>query len=443
MSHKKDQSKHKKVHKKEPKLKHELEHKLESMPLTLLNQIKCEFLPLTEHSLFEHSHFLDVERHIHVLASQRKMDVHIALCIAYFHDISRIKEGINGKLHAKRSAEIANKRLKKISNVKLSKSTRKVICSAILHHNQKAKIHGPFDELIKDADSLAHQDEFGFPSDSDFEQIRLDLMALDQVNFSVSKVIDIQSVYTMYSEAFLALFKSTPKDMNHWVHEIRIAIRKLRALLYFNDNTTLKRETFSALKPIFKVLSKSRALYVLYKSLESFESLEGIRNALEKILKEENHKIMEYLKGHQSGEFITGLEQLLTANKSHLSFQDAALSRLIKRYFKYLNSATLKDKETLHRLRIEGKQLKYLMGSGLIEMTHPIFQETLLSLHDLLGDLNDLQDQALFFKHYKMSAEERQLLMNHISDQTHFLEKEIKKRLFLLKKMIRLNKIIL
>lgn len=426
---------HKNVHKKE--------QKIETIPVAVVNQLRLEIVPLTEHSLFEHSHFFNVERHIKALASKRKMDENLALCIAYFHDISRIKEGVNGRIHAKRSAEIAKERFKKISKGMLSDSTQDTIYSAILHHNQKSKVHGPFDELIKDADSLAHQDEFGFPSDNDFEQIRLDLMNLEEVRFSVSKTTDVLFIYSRYCEQLLALLRTPPTDINHWVHEVRIMVRKLRALLYFNDNKTLKKDTFSALKPIFKVLSKSRTLYVLYRSLETFEPLNDLKTSLAVILEDENDKLRESIKVHYTDDYVTSIEHLLTMNEGQLSFDDTVLSSLITRYFKYLNGTVLSDIDTLHQLRIEGKQLKYLMGSGLVEMTHPVFAETLLTLHELLGDLNDLSDKAHFFKHYKMSFDERQFLTDQMESQTQLLETEIKKRLFLMKKLISLNKIIL
>ncbi|GAU79073.1 HD domain-containing protein [Fusibacter sp. 3D3] len=415
--------------------------KIETVSKEWVDQIRCEILPFTERSLYEHSHFLNVERHIKALASQRKLDENLALCIAYFHDVSRIMEGVSGKIHSKRSAEIAKARLKKMGM--LSKHTRKVIYSAILHHNQKSKVHGPFEELIKDADSLAHQDEFGMSIDNEFEQIRLDLMALDEIRFSASEESFVKTVYSNYCEHFMGLLSTPPNEMNHWVHEMRTTIRKLQALLYFGDNKPMKKDMLLALKPIFKVLSKSRSLYVLSRSLDAFEPLSKLKISLEVALKEAHDRLIKHIKVHYTSDYVMGIEHLLSLNECHLKFDDIGLSKMIKRYFQILSFTELDDSDALHQLRIKGKPLKYILGSDLLKMTHPVFQETLLTLHELLGDLNDIQDRDHFFKHYKMSSDEKRFLMDQTKLQTKFLKTELKKRLFLLKKLMNLNKIIL
>lgn len=420
-----------------------MSNKKMSIPDEHLRALRAEMCPYIENSLYEHSHFLNVERHIKVLAKQRQLDTNLALAIAYLHDISRLQEGVMGKQHAKRSAEIVRSKLEPYLKKDLSKATINTVCSAILHHNQKSKIHEPYDELIKDADSLAHQDEFGYPTDKEYERIRIELIGQKETQFSIVSEVEIATLFSRYCDHLIALLETPPKDFNHWVHEVRVTIRKIGALLYFSENGGLKRDTNLALKPIFKKLSKSRMLYVVSRNLSTQEAFPLLKEDLGTALEAENTLLKAYLKDHLNSDFITILKNQLNGNEYYLNFDSNLFLKLVKSYIKRLNFTEMNDVHALHQLRIEGKHLKYILGSGMVQLSDSTLQDTILTLHDLLGDLNDISDQRKFFKTLSIDPEEYQLLLTHQESQFKFLRSEVKKRVFLLKKMIALNKIIL
>lgn len=420
-----------------------MSNKIMSLPDERLREIRAEMLPYIENSLYEHSHFLNVERHIKVLARQRHLDTNLALCIGYLHDISRVKEGVIGKLHAKRSAEIARTKLEPLLKTDLSKATINTVCSAILHHNQKSKIHKPYDELIKDADSLSHQDEFGYPTDDEYERIRIELIGRKETHFSIESEMSINTLFSRYCDHLIALLETPPKNFNHWVHEVRVTIRKIEALLYFSENEGLKRDSHLALKPIFKKLSKSRMLYVVSRNISTQETFPNLKNELLEALETENLLLMTYLNEHINSDFSTILKNQLNGNEYYLNFDSNLFLKLVRRYVKRLNLTEINDVHSLHQLRIQGKHLKYILGSGMVQLSDSTLQDTILTLHDLLGDLNDISDQRKFFKSLYIDPREYQLLNEQQNHQFKFLRAEVKKRVFLLKKMIALNKIIL
>jgi len=56
--------------------------------------------------------------------------------------------------HGPKGAELARQLLDSLRL--FSEKEQELICSAIFHHSDKAVIHGPLDELLKDADVMQH-----------------------------------------------------------------------------------------------------------------------------------------------------------------------------------------------------------------------------------------------------------------------------------------------
>jgi len=88
-----------------------------------------------------------------LLAASRGLDAEIGAVSGLLHDIYRYKTGIHA-FHAHNGAEMARVVLKYMKN-QFTEDEKQIILSAIFHHGDKNDIHGDYEELLKDADTLA------------------------------------------------------------------------------------------------------------------------------------------------------------------------------------------------------------------------------------------------------------------------------------------------
>ena len=108
------------------------------------------------------------------------------------------------------------------------------ICKTIKNHSNKILVDQPYDELLKDADSLAHRDEVGYEGLRWMEQIRCDYayetchsqrlfsIKLPEMNpLILEKEIELQEK--------LSLEQKEMFQKNN-VHRIRILSNQLRTL---------------------------------------------------------------------------------------------------------------------------------------------------------------------------------------------------------------------
>ena len=105
------------------------------------NEIKYAFI-----------HLYTVSNCATLLAKKRNLDSELCAIIAMLHDISFYQTAIR-KDHAFHSANQAKKILNQ-SNM-FHENEIEIITQAILFHSEKAKKHGPYEELIKDSEVLS------------------------------------------------------------------------------------------------------------------------------------------------------------------------------------------------------------------------------------------------------------------------------------------------
>ena len=99
------------------------------------------------------AHLYGVSLAAQVLATKRGLDPEIAAMAGMLHDMHAYKTGSYDD-HAHLGAELAKKILNKLELT--TPEETEIICSAIYHHDDKASIDGPMDELLKDADVFDH-----------------------------------------------------------------------------------------------------------------------------------------------------------------------------------------------------------------------------------------------------------------------------------------------
>ena len=88
-----------------------------------------------------------------MLARKRGEDPELAAMAGLLHDLYAYKSGSYDD-HAHKGAEYARELLEKM-DITTPEETD-VICSAIRHHDSKAEINAPMDEILKDADVIHH-----------------------------------------------------------------------------------------------------------------------------------------------------------------------------------------------------------------------------------------------------------------------------------------------
>ena len=88
-----------------------------------------------------------------MIAKKRGEDPELAAMAGLLHDMYAYKSG-SYENHAHHGADYARKILKELDIT--SEEETDIICSAIRHHDSKAEIDSPMDEVLKDADVIHH-----------------------------------------------------------------------------------------------------------------------------------------------------------------------------------------------------------------------------------------------------------------------------------------------
>jgi len=98
-------------------------------------------------------HLYSVARYCALLALKRNLNVEISMTSGMLHDIYRVTNNTaenHDTMGAEKAAEILNA-LNLYNDEEIA-----IITTAISRHCDKSLTHGPYDELLKDADVLSH-----------------------------------------------------------------------------------------------------------------------------------------------------------------------------------------------------------------------------------------------------------------------------------------------
>ncbi len=99
------------------------------------------------------AHLYGVSLAAQMLAKKRGLDPELAAMAGMLHDMHAYMSG-SYEDHAHLGAELGRGILEKLELT--TPEETEIICSAIYHHDDKALIDSPMDELLKDADVLDH-----------------------------------------------------------------------------------------------------------------------------------------------------------------------------------------------------------------------------------------------------------------------------------------------
>ena len=98
------------------------------------------------------SHLYCVSHFCTLLALKRKLNIELATTCGMLHDIANVNN--SGGNHALKGAEEAEELLRTIDLY--NNGEIKTITTAISRYSDKKAVHGPYDELLKDADVMSH-----------------------------------------------------------------------------------------------------------------------------------------------------------------------------------------------------------------------------------------------------------------------------------------------
>lgn len=364
----------------------------------------------SEDSEFEWQHFKDVNYHAQILAYDRHMDENLTLLIAIGHDLGRLKGGISGKGHAKESTKLLKKLLADNDYLGLfHENDIKMVQRAIKNHSHKHRLDDAYSELIKDADTLAHMDE----------KLLVEKDAPEFFRYRALKSsIKIDQVAPVHN--WIRAFEKLSGDLAHswrfgfvdgheteWVHHMRTTTRKLRSILIvlrelgtlFSEPTVTQKlnEYEVNLIKVLKYLEDARRFAVLM----ALDGYDKDQNILKPLYKEELVKL-KYLIESERDLVISPMIsfELIECENWQENCQNT-INKILKKYLFSASKLDLDNVKKIHKLRILGKQLKYLFELGLIENSNVHLSEIVYEYHNIAGEIHDLED-AIEFKHAKL-----------------------------------------
>ncbi|SCZ81204.1 CHAD domain-containing protein [Acidaminobacter hydrogenoformans] len=366
-----------------------------------------------------------------LLAPGRGLDPQIAEIIGLLHDAGRLRP--NGSLvhHAETGAVSVAAFLNE--NKLLPKELHSCVVSAVRHHSSKGKDHGPYDELLKDADVFHRflegdpvllKPSWGLRASKVIDELKsLTLKNAGHPLMLSSKDGTIRQGYlraVSQASAWVALHQDRMLDQV-LVHDIRVYIRQIKAIQYL-------------FKPLIKAKDYRRIQNHLTEVLHIFETAREHAVELEALKVYTSQLIPQSNKGGSQGEkddkhlnwaaarkvyleqwagdnalrelgngWIKPLEEcFLVMKKAKLKKASAKapldvfvmkrLHRLMDRWLSDFGRCDFEDEGSVHRSRIAVKKIRYVLraSSGLVEQEPHALLKVLEAYQTLAGALHDV-----------------------------------------------------
>ena len=395
--------------------------------MNMMRDISTHAAYHSEDHLFETQHLNDVVYFIEQLATHRKLDKNLAKIIAYGHDLGRTLGGISGKGHADMSATITQALLRSDNHLSMKKQA--VILHAIKCHSKKNQFHNAYDELIKDADALAHNLE-GMIEASDWrEQQRVVVSNLGVVRIEERPIEEwMGRLETLLKEKM----DIEPDNLNHWVHQRRIQIREMEGICWYLR--TYDPKTFHYLKGVkkrlmseMKDLEEIRRLHVCLRinEQEDFRNADIERYLLSCLKQAQLNYISTPRKAYDFNENPSFIVETQRGNRIWTSE--------FWNYTRTLDRVSLDNKSEIHSARIQGKKFKVLNESHLIVFEQLIIREEIETFHKISGDIQDLRDFKKVIEEVDLPSYEQEALLKTIRLKHRQKIKSLKRSLFFFK----------
>lgn len=393
---------------------------------------------------YDYQHVRSVERLSDEMAKRRGLNSDIAQTIALLHDMGRITENAMGKEHGIVGSRLA---FRWLTDYDVEAPIKQTVVDAVAKHNKKKQIDGPYDELIKDCDALAHELEIGeyLPK---YEQMRCEQAYKLFFKLVMKDLDEIDRIFQEKWSDLLSVLKSLDEQVldSKQVHTIRTEIRTLRAMIWMLKGYQSKgvKNLDHFLKEVFIDLEQSRKLSVFRKSLKKAEASNKLIGQVSKLLQDENKKMIRKIRKRtiKQDKSIDKVNIGLKAVPQHeaLAIKYKIQEDLKKDYVSLLEKVSIKNLKSLHKLRIFGKKFLYLAESGVILFLDERDGQLYGDIHRTVGGLNDIEENKkllkIFMKEKSISLKKKEMdrLLMYYDKETSRLKQEMKWMLFMMKK---------
>lgn len=171
------------------------------------------------------------------------------------------------------------------------------------------------------------------------------------------------------------------------VHQLRVDLRIAETLIWWvkSDENHELEAFYNQIKVAFMRYEKLRAYQVYKKLLVSMEHLEPVE-IMERLIENVKNELAQ----------VPVIRISLPVSFEHFNSQEKS-DALLKKVKKRLEQVDLKRGESLHQFRIFNKRVMYLAKRGVVEVS-PELLDSVIRLHDMLGDLNDLRGLTKLLK---------------------------------------------
>lgn len=204
------------------------------------------------------------------------------------------------------------------------------------------------------------------------------------------------------------------------VHDLRVCTRRARAVLQLVNQVSSKkifRTAYKSMKKVGAVFGNRRTLEVAFEGAVKY-NMDG--SELRNQIKASKKKIGRFFTKKQKKEISDLLEKSSKKLKKVHHFE-GVLKNFIDEGEKWL-TARLQSKDDFHQLRIEVKQMRYLLEVFGYKIP------SLVKLQEYLGDAHDLEQlQRLLGKNLRALKDERVALSNALDIKTRALTLALKK----------------
>ena len=238
--------------------------------------------------------------------------------------------------------------------------------------------------------------------------------------FKLTKEINIYDYLRIWLYLYLVLTKNCAlnfikKGEEEDLHQFRVNIRRIRSLLYsFREifSEEIYQKLNSSLKPIAQKTNLKRDIDVFLVSLE--KEKEFYRDFYEYLKNEQIYQKIEielFIKSDKFKNILFDLETFLKDSSNFYinahaylpakTFAKNSFKKLHKKIEKGLIDLTpSKSIEEYHKIRIKIKKLRYLLETFSYFLKEKRIKQTLKTLQESFGDLNDAHKQIILLRDY-------------------------------------------
>ncbi|MCH4890816.1 HD domain-containing protein [Acidaminobacter sp. JC074] len=333
----------------------------------IVTRIRNYVLGLTEisgHPNKDFSHAIHVSENMQLLAKLRQLDEDDAQLIGWLHDIGRMKS--LGDPHGHTGAVEAERLL---NHYELDLDKIELISHAIFHHSEKDLIHGPYDEMIKDADAMAH--EYDHEDMDEYESFRA-LVAVETKD---------QLVMNYNPDALRFLIETDYMSMS--AVNLHDYSKKVRAIIWLIKKHDCMTDELKEINAYFKELEK-----------------------LTKVSHEE--AIMEKHRLLSDSEISDDIDQLIKYKSKSMSLEaleilyslDLNVDVICKKFIKGLNRVDIVNEESLSKLKSGLKHIYQLLKLDVLQCN---YSELVIGLYETLEEWLIISDSSLSNDHLKLA----------------------------------------